>query len=151
MINDRTIANTSGDSLDLSNYKKRGIVCVAATPYNGDKAGFAVRSPIIVIYRIAPSLELNTPDRKLKAEGRPFVLQLSSFHPETEQITFSLESPLIEVMTIDNNTGKITWIIQPGQEGILPIGTSVNDTDGTGVTRIFNINVGKPPRPTSEN
>jgi hypothetical protein len=149
-VNDRTITNATGDSLDLSNYKKRDLVYVTVTPYDGDRAGFTVKSSVIAVYGISPSLELSTVDRKLKAGGS-LVLQLSSIHPETEQVTFSLEPPSIAGMTIDNKTGQITWITQPGQEGIRQFGASVTDTDGTKVTRIFDINVGKPPRPASEN
>lgn len=147
-VNDRTITNVTGDSLDLSNYKRRDLVYVTVTPYDGDRAGFSVNSPVVAVYGVTPSLELNAMGRRLKA-GEPLVLQLSSDHPETAQVTFRLEPPSITGMTIDNKTGKITWIVQPGQEGTLQFGASITDTDGTKVTRIFDINVGIPSKPVS--
>jgi hypothetical protein len=151
-VNDRTILDVSGDSLDLANFKRRDLIYVSVTPYDGNRAGFTVKSPVVAVYGVTPSLELNAIGRRKLKAGEPLVLlQLSSIHPETEEVTFSLESPSIPGMTIDGKTGKITWIVQPGQEGTLPFGASVSDIDGTKVTRVFEVNVGKPPSSTTEN
>lgn len=141
-VNDQIIPDATGDALDLANLRRMDLVSVNVTPYDGEKAGFAVNSPLIAIYSVAPSLELKTMGRKIKA-GEPLVLQLSSIHPETEEVTFSLESPSLPGMTIDSKTGKITWILQPGQEGTMQFGASVSDTE-TKVTRVFDVNIGNP-------
>ncbi|MCX6983475.1 MAG: putative Ig domain-containing protein, partial [Lentisphaerae bacterium] len=62
-------------------------------------------------------------------------------HPDSDGITFSLEAPLVPGMSIDGQTGKITWIIPPNQKGTIRFGAAVEDTDKTKVTKIFEITV----------
>jgi alkyl hydroperoxide reductase subunit AhpC len=68
-------------------------------------------------------------------------MQLVSRHPDSDSITFSLEAPTVPGMSIDPNSGKIKWIIQPDQQGTIRFGAAVEDTEQTKVTRIFNITI----------
>ncbi len=137
-VNDRTVADATGDTLNLAAFKKRDHVTVTVTPYEGDKAGFPVDSPIILINGIPPSLDLQTTSKRTKV-GEPLELQLVSLHPDSDSITFSLETPLVPGMTIDSQTGKITWILPPNQRGTIRFGAAVEDTDKTKVTKTFDI------------
>jgi len=139
-VNNRIVEGTTGDTLDLSTFKKRDLVTVTVTPYEGDKTGFPVESPVIIIYGIPPSLDLQAPLRKTKI-GEPLELQLVSLHPDGDGITFSLEAPLVPGMSIDSRTGKITWIIPPNQKGTIRFGAAVEDTDKTNVRKTFDITV----------
>jgi hypothetical protein len=139
-VNNRIVEGATGDTLDLSTFKKRDLVTVTVTPYEGDKAGFPVDSPLTLIHGTAPSLDLQAPLRKTKI-GEPLELQLVSLHPDGDGITFSLEAPLIPGMSIDSRTGKITWIIPPNQKGTIRFGAAVEDTDKTKVTKTFDITV----------
>jgi hypothetical protein len=139
-VNDRTVADATGDTLNLAAFKKRDHVTVTVTPYEGDKAGFPVDSPIILIYGISPSLDLQTTSKKTKV-GEPLELQLVSLHPDSDSITFSLEAPLVPGMTIDSQTGKIIWILPPNQRGTIRFGAAVEDTDKTKVTKTFDITI----------
>jgi hypothetical protein len=141
-VNNRTVEDATKDTLDLSTFKKKDLVAVTVTPYEGDKAGFPVDSPVIIIHGSPPSLDLQAPFKKTKV-GEPLELQLVSLHPDSEGVTFSLEAPIVPGMSIDAQSGKITWIIQPGQKGTISFGAVVEDTDKTRVTRIFNITVEK--------
>jgi hypothetical protein len=149
-VNNKKIRGTTGNSLDLSNFQKRDLVSVTVTPYEGKKAGYSVSSPFVVVYGVAPSLELKAMSRNVKTRD-PLVLQLSSVHPETGQVTFALTPPLIQGMTIDGKTGKITWVAQPCQDGTLQFGASVSDTDGSKVTKVFKILCGRTATPPPEN
>lgn len=137
-VNNRTVADVTGDTLSLANFKKGDLVTVTVTPYEGDKAGFAVDSPILIIHGISPSLDLQAPLKKTKV-GEPLEFQLVSLHPDSGSITFSLEAPLISGMTINNQTGKITWIPTSNQRGTIRFGAAVEDTDKTKVTKTFDI------------
>jgi hypothetical protein len=137
-VNNRTVADATGDTLNLAAFKKKDYVTVTVTPYDGDKAGFPVESPIILLYGISPSLDLQTTAKKAKV-GEPLELQLVSLHPDSDSITFSLEAPLVPGMTIDSQTGKITWILPPNQRGTIRFGAAVEDTDKTKVTKTFDI------------
>jgi hypothetical protein len=76
---------------------------------------------------------------KTRKAAEPLELQLVSFHPDSDSITFSLEAPLVPGMSVDSLTGKITWIVAPNQKGTIRFGAAVEDADNTKVTKIFDI------------
>jgi hypothetical protein len=137
-VNNRIVEGEAGNTLTLSNFRKRDLVTVTVTPHDGDKTGFPTDSPVALIYGIPPSLDLQTPI-KTKKTGEPLELQLVSLHPDSDGITFSLEAPLVPGMSIDSRTGKITWIIPPNQKGTIRFGAAVEDTDKTKVTKTFDM------------
>jgi hypothetical protein len=139
-VNDRIIKDASGETLNLSPFKKRDIITVTVTPYDGNMAGFAVESPMVAVHSIPPSLELKAM-RKARKAGEPIELQLVGVAPDGEQVAFSLEAPYVPGMTIDKSSGKITWIIEPGQKGSLRFGAAVEDDNGTKISRIFDVAV----------
>jgi len=141
-VNDRIVEGAAGDSLVLSAFKKRDLVTVTVTPYDGDKAGFPVESPMAFVYGIPPTLDLKE-ERQARKAGEPAELQLISLHPDSEEgVTFSLEAPVVPGMSIDGRTGRITWIIQPDQKGTIRFGAAVEDADKTKVTRTFDLTIG---------
>ncbi len=139
-VNDRVIEDASGDTLNLSPFKKRDLITVTVTPYDGNTAGFEVESPMVAIHSIPPSLELKAM-RKARKTGEPIELQLVGVAPDGEKVAFSLEAPHIPGMTIDKSSGKITWILEPGQKGSLRFGAAVEDDNGTKIARIFDVTV----------
>lgn len=139
-VNERIIKDTTGDELDLSPFRKGDLVSVTVIPYNRGTSGYAVKSPVVAIHSIPPSLEIKV-IRKTARIGEPYALQLFSDHPDSETDTFSLEEPKIEGMTIDGQTGKIGWIIQPNQKGTVRFGAAVQDSEGNRITKIFEINM----------
>lgn len=141
-VNDRIIEGAAGDTLVLSAFKKRDLVTVTVTPYDGEKAGFPVESPMAFVYGIPPTLDLKE-ERQARKAGEPAELQLISLHPDSEEgVTFSLEAPIVPGMSIDGRTGRITWIIQPDQKGTIRFGAAVEDADKTKVTRTFDLTIG---------
>jgi hypothetical protein len=137
-VNDHIIAGKTGDMLNLSTFKKGDLVSVVVTPYAGDMAGYPMRSPFVVVHGTTPSLDLKT-GRQAKKAGEAFDFQLTSLHPDSDHVTFSLEAPMVPGMSIDNLSGKITWIIQPNQRGTISFGAAVEDTDKTKVKKTFEI------------
>jgi hypothetical protein len=97
-----------------------------------------VESPVIAVHGVVPTLELQAAREAQKA-GKAIVLQLISRHPDSDSVTFGLEAPYVAGMTIDGKTGRITWTVQPGQRGKISFGASVADTDGTKVTKTFEV------------
>jgi hypothetical protein len=139
-VNDKIIEEAKGDTLNLSPFKKRDLVTVTVTPHDGDTAGFAVASPVIAIHSVPPSLELKAMRRARKA-GEPVELQLAGVAPDGELVAYSLEAPHVPGMTIDKQSGKISWSIQPDQKGAIRFGAAVEDDNGTKVTRIFDVTI----------
>ncbi|MBN2438201.1 MAG: hypothetical protein JXL20_06315, partial [Deltaproteobacteria bacterium] len=69
----------------------------------------------------------------------PVELQLVGAAPDGNQVTFSLEQPLVPSMTIDGPSGKISWQLQPDQKGAVRFGAGVVDDNGTKVIKTFEI------------
>ncbi|MBP8980315.1 MAG: hypothetical protein KBG09_03615 [Syntrophobacterales bacterium] len=139
-VNDKSIAGANENTLSLSNLKKRDLVSVVVTPYAEGKAGYPVESPVVAVHGVPPTLELQAAREAPKA-GKAVELQLTSRYPDSDAVTFRLEAPQVAGMTIDGKTGRISWMIQPGQRGKISFGASVEDTDGTKVTKIFEVAV----------
>jgi hypothetical protein len=139
-VNDRFIKEAKGDTLDLSPFKKGDLIAVTVTPHDGDDDGYAVESRLIAVHSIPPSLELKAMSQARK-KGSPIELQLVGVAPDGDRIAFSLEPPLVPGMTIDEQSGKISWLLQPGQKGTLRFGAAVEDDNKTKVTKFFDITV----------
>jgi len=139
-VNDGIVADAKGDTLSLSAFKKRDRITVTVTPYDGDTAGFAMASPEVAIHPIVPSLEMKI-TRPASKITDPIEVQLVSAAPDSEQVAFSLESPLVPGMTIDKLTGKIAWLRKPDQQGTFRFGAAVEDENRAKVTKIFEITV----------
>jgi len=139
-VNDRVIEGAGGDTLRLSDFKKGDLINVDVTPNDERIKGYTVGSPIVAVHAIPPSLDLQGVHNVIK-KGVPIELQLVSLAPDSQQITFSLESPLLPGMTIDRHSGKIGWVIQRDQKGILKFGAAVEDDHRTKVTKIFEVKV----------
>jgi hypothetical protein len=137
-VNDRIVEGAEGNTLNLSSLKKMDLITVTVTPYDGDREGFAVASPVVAVHSIPPTLDLKAPPKTKKA-GAPLELQLASLHPDSAGVTFTLEAPIVPGMSMDKQTGKITWIIQPDQKGKILFGAAVEDSDKTKVTKVFDI------------
>jgi len=140
-VNDRVVEEAAGDTLNLSAFHKRDLVTVTVTPYDGKTEGFTVTSPAVAIHGILPSLELKAM-RQVRKTGEPIELQLVGTAPDSDRITFSLETPYVPGMTIDQRSGKISLRLQPDQKGVMQFGAAIADDNGTKVTKIFEINAG---------
>jgi hypothetical protein len=139
-VNNHLIRQETGDTLNLAPFKKGDLITVTVTPNDGVSDGFAVESPLVAVYSIPPSLELKAV-RQVKKTGIPIHLQLTSTAPDSDRLVFNLEPPLVPGMNIDENSGEISWDIQPDQKGAFRFGAGVTDDNGTKVTNIFDINV----------
>jgi len=137
-VNHHLIAHATKDTLDLSGFQKNDLLSVRVTPYNAEGTGFSVESSFIAVHSIPPSLELQRTHQNARS-GKVF-LQLTSIHPDSNKMRFDLAEPYVSGMTIDNQSGKITWVIQPEQKGATRFGASVEDEDNTvKITKEFEI------------
>jgi hypothetical protein len=99
-----------------------------------------VESPLVAVHSVPPSLELKA-IRQARKTGEPIELQLVGAAPDGDRVAFSLEDPLVPGMTIDERSGKISWLLQPDQKGSIRFGAAVVDNNQTKVTKIFDITV----------
>lgn len=139
-VNDLHIKEETGDTLILMPFKKGDLITVTVTPNDGVTDGYSIESPLVAVHSSPPSLELQAM-RQVRKTGVPIFLQLKSNAPDSERVVFSLEPPLVPGMTIDENSGKITWFLQQGQKGSFRFGAAVTDENGAKATTSFDITV----------
>lgn len=139
-VNDSPV-DGAGDTLNLSAYRIRDRISVTVTPRDGNDAGFPVTSPETVLHGAPPSLNLEVSHRGGKL-GDPIDLQLAGAGPDSRQLSFGLEPPLVTGMTVDRATGRITWPRAPDHQGTIRFGASVEDEHGSKVIKTFEVTVG---------
>ncbi len=135
-VNLRIVNDGDQNTLDLSPFQVRDAVSVMVTPYDGDRKGFAVESPVVAIHGAIPELTLK-PIRQKVTPAEPIRLQLSGYHPHGDRLTFSLEPPLAPGMIIDPTSGEILFTPEAKQRGTIQFGASVEDSEGTRVSKVF--------------
>lgn len=139
-INNQSVAYTSENVLQLSDFNIDDYITVTITPYDEGVVTQTRTSQSIRIRAVPPSLDLRLTDDKF-ISGKPFECQLISKHPDSETVTFSLEEPKIEGMTINAKTGQITWSIPTDQKKTLQFGASVIDPRENKTTKIFTLGI----------
>ncbi|MBN1546775.1 MAG: hypothetical protein JW902_08965 [Syntrophaceae bacterium] len=140
-VNDRIVPDATGNTLELSECQVRDVVSVTVIPSDGERIGLPVEGPLIAIHVLPPTLELE-PSRNKIRNGDVIDLQLISSHPDCPVVIFALADPLVNGMTIDQRTGKITWTVLPDQKGLIRFGASVeDDTHTVKVTKEFEIQI----------
>ena len=139
-VNNQPVPYVSGNTLQLSDFNIDDSVTVTVTPYDEGVAAPAQVSQPLKIHAVPPSLDLQFTQDKFTA-GESFECQLISKHPESETVTFSLEEPKIEGMTINAKTGRITWSIPTAQKKTLQFGASVIDPEGRKTTKTFTVDI----------
>ncbi|MDD5475249.1 MAG: hypothetical protein PHU03_01905 [Syntrophales bacterium] len=137
-VNDRAVKKSGENSLDLSPFKVRDLVSVTVFPHDKeiDLPGFAFDSPLVAIHGAVPTLTLEAAREPVRP-GETIRLHLASHHPDGGEVVFNLEEPLVPGMTIDRGSGEIRFNPSADQRGAILFGASVEDLEGTKVSKIF--------------
>jgi hypothetical protein len=134
-INGKAVADATGDVLPAGLARKNDIISITVVPsiegVEYKKFQYTVN---VLIYNAAPSIVLIEETHK---EGDVITLQLKAEDLDGDEVHYALEAPLLEGMTIDKNTGKITWKPTKKQVGINRFGASAADSNGSKTTKTF--------------
>lgn len=133
-VNGRIIKEAQGNTLPSGLFKKGDVVNVSVVPHADEEAGHARESGYLYIQSAPPSLELK--ETKQKAD-ESIELQLVGSDPDGDKITFALEEPLLEGMSIEKETGRIVWKPQKREKGAYTFKASATDTDGVKAIKLF--------------
>lgn len=137
-INNKPIAIIKGDTLTAGLFKKGDAIRVLVTPFVDGIKGYTYESRFIVVHSAPPSLELRETTQKL---NDTIEFQLISKDPDGDKVTFSLEEPLLEGMTINKETGKIIWKPKERERGTYKFRASATDIDGVKITKTFEFKI----------
>ena len=133
-VNKKRIDDVTGDTLPASYFKKKDMVFVEVIPAVGAEQGFACRSSFKTIESTPVSLILKETNEK---RGEVIRLQLIGNDPDGDTITYSLEQPILDGMTINNESGTITWKPSKPEIGHYKFNASATTSDGRKTVRIF--------------
>lgn len=140
MINQKVIDDIKGDTLPKGKFKKYDRVSVVITPYMDGAKGYPFGDNLVIIQNSVPTMDMKEVTQKLKKDA-PIVLQLTSTDPDGDKITFSLEDPKLEGMTIDSATGRIVWKPQKKEKRAYQFSASASDPDGAKITKTFELKI----------
>jgi hypothetical protein len=137
-VSGAAIDGIKGDTLPAGLFKKGDLISVRITPIADEIKGRTYESMYAVVHSAPPSLELKETTQKL---NDTIESQLISKDPDGDKVTFSLEEPILEGMTIEKETGKIIWKPKKREEGTYKFGASATDIDGIKVMKIFEFKI----------
>lgn len=138
MLNQKPIDDIKGDTLPTGKFKKYDYISVVITPYMKGNKSYPFISDAIVIQNSVPTLDMKLLKERQKID-EPIEIQLTSSDPDGDKVTFSLDAPMLEGMTINKETGKIIWKPQKQQKGTYLFGASAADPDGAKITKTFEL------------
>ncbi|MEC4686512.1 MAG: Ig domain-containing protein [Nitrospirota bacterium] len=120
------------------NLIKRGDrVSVKITPSDGETRGRA----IILESRVANSAPVVSDELETEFNGSVYSAKIKAFDPDGDTLTYTLKQAP-EGMTIDPETGVITWLVTPDDEGEHDITVSVKDGHGGEIILPFSTTIG---------
>jgi hypothetical protein len=134
-INGKVVEGANGNVLPAGLARKNDRITITVVPsVDGVEYRKFQYAVFAAIYNAAPSLVLKEETRK---EGDVIEFQLKAEDPDGDKIHYALEEPLLEAMTIDKDTGKITWKPTSKQKGIHRFRASATDSDGSKIAKTF--------------
>lgn len=133
-VNAKDIEGAQEDSLPPGPFKKNDKVSVRIVPSVDGKEGYPYESMFVLVRNAPPTLELKEKKQKL---GDVIEFQLAAADPDNDKVTFALEEPLMEGMTIDKETGLVSLKLKNREKGMFRFRASATDTDSAKVAKTF--------------
>jgi hypothetical protein len=133
-INTKPVPSYQGSRLPQGAFRKFDRILVRVTPVLNGESGAMFVSPIIVA-RNSP-LELSLSEQ-VTYDGDSVTLQLLGKDPDGDRVSYSLEEPILEGMTINSETGKIKWTPNKKESGTFKFGAAISGADGAKAVKVF--------------
>ncbi|MGO9951197.1 MAG: Ig domain-containing protein [Dissulfurispiraceae bacterium] len=143
-VNNVRVPDVDEDTLSPACFKNKDSIFVDVTPLVDGKRGKICRSTSRIIDNLYPSLTMKQGINKVA--DKVIEIQLIGSDPAGSKITYALEAPFLEGMTIDKNTGKIIWEPANFVPGQYNFGASAANSDGSKVTGTFQFSIGGQPQ-----
>jgi len=135
-VNGNEIADDS-PKLSGDHFKRGDKIILTVIPYDREGKGSPFVSQNMVIPNGAPRI-LSSPPQEI--HGDVYTYRVTAEDPDGDPITFSLVSAP-SGMTIDSNTGVISWPITPAASGSHVVELAAQDPDGLKTTQKYTISI----------
>lgn len=139
-INDKAVEDIKEDTLPNGRFRKNDQISVVVTPFIDGKQGYSFRSAPVLIQNSPPVFEMKEMPQMAKLTDT-MELQLIGSDPDGDRLTYALDPPVLEGMTINSETGRIIWKPQKKEKGVYKFTASVSDSDGGKFVRTFEIEI----------
>lgn len=139
-INNKPVKGIKEDTLLPGEFKKKDRISVVVTPFVDGAEKDPYKSMFVVIHSSPPSLALALKETIHKLNGS-ITMQLVGSDPDGDKVTFSLEEPFLEGMTVDRETGEIVWNPQKKEKGDYKFRASATDSDGVKTVKTFEFRI----------
>ncbi|MCX8030335.1 MAG: Ig domain-containing protein [Thermodesulfovibrionales bacterium] len=139
-INNVPVEGIKEDTLPKGMFRKNDLISVSVTPYIDGKKGYTFISTPIIVQNSPPSIDIKDVLQNTKL-AQINEIQLIGSDPDGDQLTYVLEPPIPDGMTINPETGKILWKSPKKEKGLIRFKASVSDPDGGKVVKVFEIDI----------
>jgi hypothetical protein len=137
-VNGKIISGADKAEFDTSGLKKKSIITVTVTPFDGEDRGNPVRSakPVILSNRL-PEITSNPPSG---LNNGVYIYQVTATDPDGDPLAYNLVTAP-QGMTIDRSTGLIRWELPKEVTGKQDqtVKVTVDDGDGGIVYQEFSL------------
>lgn len=139
-VNGKTDESAQNDIFPLSSTKRGDTVTVTVTPIvEGSESTSYAQTLTRIVNRVSPDLTMMANVSALK-EGKA-TFQLVGSSPDGSKVTYALEPPLIAGMSVDKDSGLITWVGGQANAGAYRFAASAIDMDGTKIIKTFDVEI----------
>jgi hypothetical protein len=140
VINGEEIASGDKSVLPGDRFQKGDLLTVYVTPYDQDGEGETTKPRPIVIPNAPPKITSAPP---VEFRSLIYNYQVTAEDPDGDPVTFSLAAGP-EGMTIDTQTGKLTWEIHKDQAGEQAIEVVAEDDQEGKFSQKYTISINLP-------
>ncbi|MBF0329502.1 MAG: hypothetical protein HQL10_10120 [Nitrospirae bacterium] len=139
-VNEKPVPGANGETLKPGVFKKGDRISVQVVPVDDGREGYPYNSAFVIVHGSLPTLEMSASSQKANGDVE---FQMIGKDPDGDKLTFALEQPLLEGMTIDKDTGKLVYKNTKKEKGTYNFRVSVADPDGMKVSKTFSFSIGE--------
>ncbi len=139
-VNGQFIQGEDTDTLANVTLKRKDKISVVVSAARENIEGPPTESQTLIVHSLPPSLEMKIMTDRIRP-GDTAEIQLQGAAPDGGKVVFSLVSPFVEGMKLDENSGKIIWTPQRVLQGKLQFGAVAADADGNRTTKVFSLDL----------
>ncbi|MDO9118758.1 MAG: putative Ig domain-containing protein [Nitrospira sp.] len=136
--NDAVVKEGEEASLDTTGLAPRDKVTVEVTARDSQAMGNMLRSDVVTLGNNAPTI-VSTPPAPVTPDQYEYAVRATDF--DGDRLTYELETAPAG-MTIESATGRITWMIPPGNRGVFHVKVLAKDGQGGLAYQEFDLALG---------
>lgn len=136
--NDAVVKDGEEAYLDTTGMSPRDKVAVEVTARDSQAVGSSLRSEVVTLGNTAPAI-VSTPPAPVTPDEYEYTVR--AMDSDGDRLTYELEAAPVG-MTIESGSGRITWMIPPGNRGVFHVKVLAKDGQGGTAYQEFDLALG---------